>query len=395
MPRTKATALEQVDNLYRRASEIKLTVVRKKAEMAMKNMPRCIEPLWEKLQSMGITEESIQQKESLVLSRQAEAVEERKKRKRQEKEEEESAAQNEVHGDGEAVGVMVPLDPIPLKIPQLSDLTVGILRETLLCKLGAHFSVGNLRSLKGAEGSKEGLMRILEFSTALPPDFALKGSLRCYNRLGSVIAERGSKLGRRSALLSLPPDWQEQGIVYIKGYGEQAGSLQVRHRYTDESITVASQDVPDHKSLADLYVQSGWSEQRVSIASRLVGAKIAVHHLANYFAKGSEALADDISPSKLLRGASRSSFTTSSAESDDRTVVASPRPLPLATALANAGGDTDILSSAAAGHAHTDASLIELPCTQQNGHGQAKVEPGQEMQEQATYDESSMAAPVA
>ena len=34
------------------------------------------------------------------------------------------------------------------------------------------------------EGSKEGLLNLLEFATGKSRDFKLRGSLRCYNRLG-------------------------------------------------------------------------------------------------------------------------------------------------------------------------------------------------------------------
>ena len=315
MPRSRCSPEEQVDNLNRRASEVKLTLLRKKVELAMRNRPRCIEPLWEKLRSMGISDEEIHSPETCPQSRQAQAVQLRKKRKMEQKSEEE-AATNELLKTDEAAGVPLAPDPVPIKVSLLSDLTIGHLREKVICRLGPHFSVGNLRSMKGLDGSKEGLMRILEFATGLPPDLPLTGSLRCFNRLAIMIAEKAKLLGRRSALLTIPPDWDMQGLVHLKHLNPD-GSLVICHRYTGQETTIPQHQVPDHHTISDLAIQSPWSEQRISIVSKLESPQLELHQLANYFGKIEDGL-PAATPSKLLRSVSRSSLSPASTQKAPR-----------------------------------------------------------------------------
>ena len=75
-------AEEEVSNLNRRATEAKMLARRRKIEVAMRNRPGCIEPLWEKLTSL-FPEELIMTKEeeTMTPSCQAKAVAKRKVRR--------------------------------------------------------------------------------------------------------------------------------------------------------------------------------------------------------------------------------------------------------------------------------------------------------------------------
>lgn len=110
MARTKATTEEQIANLNRRATETRNSMLRKRIECAMRNHPKCLEGLWDKLVSMCFSESSILEKENVPKSFQANAIEERKKRKL----EEDSASLAPAEDQDDEVPDM-PRDNIPKK----------------------------------------------------------------------------------------------------------------------------------------------------------------------------------------------------------------------------------------------------------------------------------------
>ncbi len=61
--RPATTAEEKVADLNRRATETQRKARQKSIEMAMRNQPSCIDPLYEKLRSMGFTEDKIANKD--------------------------------------------------------------------------------------------------------------------------------------------------------------------------------------------------------------------------------------------------------------------------------------------------------------------------------------------
>lgn len=240
MVRQRMSMEQQVQNLNLRASEA-LQKARKTAiMMAMRNRPQLtIDPLWEKLQSLGLSPEDLATPGGGAKSAQARATEERKRvsaegsvAKRQ-KVEEDVAAE---------CGVAEAVDPISDKSGTLDQLSLVSLRDTLLPGLGeATLSAPNLRSIKDREhASKSGLLRYLEFCTGLSGDFALVGKLRCMVQLQTFCKDRSVARGRRGIGLEVPCHWPTCGVYEILGDGYLAdGGLEIRQRFCGETIKVA------------------------------------------------------------------------------------------------------------------------------------------------------------
>lgn len=121
MGRVRCTAEEAVDNLNRRASEVRQALLKNKVEMCMKHHPQCIETVWEQLRSLGFDDSSIKtHTEKCVMSFQARALEPRKKAKIEEKEEHDTSLQQQL-ADEEEEEEDVPLrsDPLPTILVQI------------------------------------------------------------------------------------------------------------------------------------------------------------------------------------------------------------------------------------------------------------------------------------
>lgn len=253
MVRARLSAEQEVDNLNRRASEARQALLRKKLEMAVKNKPEVIEPLYEKLRSLGYDDEALKTKTAVAApSRQKEAVESRKKRRVELKEEHDNDVTQCVQLEESDGAPSLPTDPVPTKIRTMAAFTVGLLQDRVLSKLGANMSSGNLRSLRGEEGRKQALMQIVEFGTGYTAETRIEGRLRCFNKLAAEVQQRPIQRGRRSVLLCLPVDWDAQGLIEIVGYGAKDGSVRVRHRYLGEEATIDAANVPPHNKLPDL-----------------------------------------------------------------------------------------------------------------------------------------------
>lgn len=64
MPRQRLAPEHEMEHLNRRASEVHQNLLRKRIETAMRNKPACIEPLYEKLRSIGYDDESNKKKDA-------------------------------------------------------------------------------------------------------------------------------------------------------------------------------------------------------------------------------------------------------------------------------------------------------------------------------------------
>lgn len=154
--------------------------------------------------------------------------------------------------NGEDSGAPLPTDPVPENIRVFGDFTAGTPRERMVGKLAANLSVANSRALKGADACKQNLLIILDFSTGVKPETKVVGRLRCFNRLFMELQQRMAMRGKMCMLLSLPPDWSEQGLVQIVGYGSQPGTLEIQHRSSGQAAVVGAADVPLHDDIVEL-----------------------------------------------------------------------------------------------------------------------------------------------
>lgn len=152
MGRTKCSEEEMIHNLNRRATEAKINAQRKKIEVVMKLRPSTVEPLFEKLKSMGFDESWLSQRESGPRSFQAQAAESRRKRLatgevKGEFQEELCDDEDNDNDEDTAAGAM-PHDPIP-KPTTLGNLTYAALRDKVLSRLGAsNLSAASIKACK-------------------------------------------------------------------------------------------------------------------------------------------------------------------------------------------------------------------------------------------------------
>ena len=68
MPRVKCTPEEEVANLNRRATETANKTMKRSIEIALKNKPSIIKPLYDKMQSLGVSESNLSVREDMPLS---------------------------------------------------------------------------------------------------------------------------------------------------------------------------------------------------------------------------------------------------------------------------------------------------------------------------------------
>ena len=81
MPRVKCSPELEVANLNRRATETANKSMKRSLEIALKNKPSVIKPLYDKMLSLGVTESNLTEREDVPLSFAATAMVERQKSK--------------------------------------------------------------------------------------------------------------------------------------------------------------------------------------------------------------------------------------------------------------------------------------------------------------------------
>ena len=77
----------------------------------------------------------------------------------------------------------------------------------------------NLKKAKGTDGelgTKQGLIRILEFCAGDVRTLALKGRFRCLLQVLVHIAKQSQMRGRRGMSIRLPPNWPQEGLLGIE-----------------------------------------------------------------------------------------------------------------------------------------------------------------------------------
>lgn len=307
MPRAKISEEEAVANLNRRASEALQGLRRKRIEIAMNMRPSVIEHLWEKLSSLGLTDDQLKTPEGQAKSLQARAHEEKRKRKAEEQTvKAETAAQQYDETDTEVLNL--PTLFVPDKCLTLESLPMSTLRDKVLPAIGGQvLSSHNLRSMLkdgGAVGMKLQCLRLWELCTGCQPDLALTGRLRCLNQIILFGQQRAEQRGHRAMSVTLPPVWEEAGLVELDPVKTERGEVRIKHRFTMQQVLISPADVPPHQSTADLFIAQNWSEVRCSLASHLNPSGDRQHFLTNYF-KGQSVAVDEagrvpmITPKKI------------------------------------------------------------------------------------------------
>eukprot|EP00971_Amphidinium_carterae_P350703 6491694-Amphidinium_carterae.2 len=263
MPRSKRSLQEEVDMCNARATQAAEKAETKKVALCLRLFPGVSRPLWEKLQSLGYTDEKIKQTEKAV----AEAEKEARSKK---------SLKPEL-----AEGIS---DPIPERVLHLEEFDNRTLRDTLLPSIEpASLSGANLRAVEKRAGGKSSLLKILTYLVGLDSDYRVCGHLRSWSALLAALKERSELRGRRGRELILPVDWVEQGLYGIEdGCSE---GVRILHRATQASRTIPWEEVPTCASVAELTIVQNWSESKaaLSLKEATQGGGIEQVLLAPYF----------------------------------------------------------------------------------------------------------------
>lgn len=273
----------------------------------MRNQPRCIDALYEKLVSLGYSDALIQVKEEqMVKSLQAQALDAQKERRKTAMS---ASAVEPDDDDDQASEDSAPpeKDLTPDKISVVADMTVNALRDKVLCvvELG-HFSARNLRAMKETTGpQKQTLLKLYEFVTGEQPDtLQLRGRHRCYHKFGKFNKHRNESRGRRGISLTLPPNWPEDGTYQILGLSKDTpGTLLVQHRFVQSIASISAKVLPAFADLEELMVDCNWSEKSACIVNKRCPTNGRKTMLSPYFVKDlvkeeapSEANGSDMGP---------------------------------------------------------------------------------------------------
>ena len=158
---------------------------------------------------------------------------------------------------------------IPTTYSCAGGLSAKLLSERVLpCLDRVSLSCANAKAFTrgmSAEMAKHELRKVLEFITGQVPD-----SLRFVERfrfwkpvielLQSCSQERG-----RAARFEFGCDWGPSGVYAL---GEHNGSLQVRHRYRKDHVTLKPEELHlSFTSLSDFFLEKNWSETQAEIRS--------------------------------------------------------------------------------------------------------------------------------
>lgn len=260
-----------MDNLHRRASEALTAARRRQIEVAMKNHPNVVDALWSKMQSLGMSAEELRKLAATALSAQAQAVKDRNAKASTDEQVKLEKLKDEVPA-ASATGVVDVVDPLADRVKLVGNLGVAALRDKLLPSINpAIMSSANIRAMRDPQQlSQTSLLRYLEFATGWPMDMELTGTLRCMNAISSVAIERAAGRGHRESSLTLPAEWDTDGIYNVEALDKlvegAAGLYQaviVRHRFTGAEVAI---DMP--VQIADMSmvaISYNWSETRAAI----------------------------------------------------------------------------------------------------------------------------------
>eukprot|EP00971_Amphidinium_carterae_P339322 6477055-Amphidinium_carterae.2 len=283
MPRCKRSLQDEIDICNTRATQAAEKAETKKVNLALRLFPGVSRPLWEKLQSLGYTDERIKQAEREA----AQADKEAKSKK---------SLKPEL-----AVGIS---DPIPERVLHLEEFDNRTLRDTILPHLEpASLSGANLRAVEKKSGGKASLLKMLTFLVGLDPDYRVCGHLRSWQALLAALKERSEARGRRGREMVLPVDWNAQGLYGIE-QGCQEG-VRIQHRGTEVSRTIPWEEVPACGSYEELTIVQNWSESKAALARLEFGQGDGIQQvlLAPYFPSQVIDLELVTPPAKLRKGA--------------------------------------------------------------------------------------------
>jgi hypothetical protein len=272
MVRVIRTEDEEVENLHRRASELKQKISVNLVIQAVRIHPVCAVDLICKLEAMGVVitvdkKKKIKPciKDEAILSTQALANVRRKR---------------SLPIDGPVVvghGIRAIEDiPSEYVIPSkywtlgtISPLSQG--SQLLTPAEPALLTKENLSRIN-VRGKKmqniEHHNRLAEFMSGMPMDFKLVGIYRSWEVLRRRFLDNATARCRVTTRTTLPIDFDKPGSgLYDISKGVKTDEIIVTHNLTGEDKVFPRSHLPHHRTIKDLYIANNWSELRACLAS--------------------------------------------------------------------------------------------------------------------------------
>ena len=184
------------------------------------------------------------------------------------KDKEETAVSKIVNEDGTPVPRS---ELVPCKYWHLEEMTATYWQSTVLPAIEPIACSGaNLRgSVMGrgrSESAAQVMAEIFEMMTGRPRSDRLRGDLCRVSKFIEDAKKRNVERGRRVQMLTLPPNWNQDGLYELTVTGREVA---VKHRFTQKSAEVHGEiDMPGFTNAGDLYVESNFSEIMATLRSR-------------------------------------------------------------------------------------------------------------------------------
>ena len=251
MGKTKMTKEEKIQSLHRRVTTEQERLLLGRCKMALDLHSNLIVPVWDLITSHGITAAALDASQKVPKTSQAKAM---AKKRSMEK------AALAAHPD--------PADVIDTKkYPTLGSFTMKTYRKDLLPLVDpSAFSAANL-AIHESKGGKEMYLQLLEYATGLGADFPLTPPNNSWSSLKDLIADQAAARAERVLGMVLPPQWSRQHGLY-EIIGIEKDELLVKHRFLSMEYKIGVDKLPSFKSVDELYIDKGFSEERACIASK-------------------------------------------------------------------------------------------------------------------------------
>jgi hypothetical protein len=272
MTRTTRTEEEEVENLHRRASELKQKISVNLVIQAVRIHPSCAVDLISKLEAIGIVTTVDKKKkvkpstsDEAILSFQAKA---HVRRKRTFAHVAPADGDDDVHvNDG-----ITTEDVIPSKywtLGTISPLSQG--SQLLTPAEPALLTKENLSRIN-VRGKKlqniEHHNRLAEFMSGMPMDFKLVGIYRSWEVLRRRFLDNAAARCRVTSRTTLPIDYNKPGSgLYDIAKGTKIDEVIVTHNLTGEDKIFPRSHLPYHRTIKELYIANNWSELRACLSS--------------------------------------------------------------------------------------------------------------------------------
>ena len=144
---------------------------------------------------------------------------------------------------------------------RIDTLSVSIMQYFLSTMEPISMSMHHLRALvqRGQRQlSKIHHQKLLECATGLPPSWSPTGALRDKEKCLKYLCHRNLQRGRRLQSVALPPNWEVDGIYSFEILDN--GSINLRHKYTKQSIVLPEHLTENVKDKTKLQIQANFSE---------------------------------------------------------------------------------------------------------------------------------------